>query len=99
MSNSILIACPVNKDVRILMEFLGSLERFETEGCDISYFFADDNDCKLSSDALRSFVERAHCAVFTYAACTRSLSGRWASRVHPHTQKSIRGGRKLCPNI
>lgn len=57
-ANSILIASPVNKNIKILEEFLHSLEQLETDGCDIFYCFADDNDDKPSSDILGHFVRQ-----------------------------------------
>lgn len=54
---SVLIASAINKDVRIVKEFLKSLSGLDTESVEISYCFVDDKESEASSELLTEYIK------------------------------------------
>lgn len=53
---SILIASPIHKPMKIVEEFLNSLKRLEHEDVNVSYCFIDDNEDEQSSELIKKFA-------------------------------------------
>ena len=53
----ILVGSPVKQKSTVLKEFLTGLDEADKAGCDMSYFFVDDNSEEASSELLAAFAE------------------------------------------